>query len=329
MKQSKLGNQGLIASQMGLGCMGMSEFYGSSDETESLRTINRAIDSGVNLLDTADMYGPFKNEILLGKVLKERKKEVVLATKFGIVRSATDPTVRGFNGSPEYCKKACEGSLQRLGIETIDLYYLHRVDPNVPIEETVGAMADLVKAGKVRYIGLSEVAPATLRRAFKEHPITALQTEYSLWSREPEDEIIPACRELGVGFVPYSPLGRGFLTGEIKSFDDLAPDDFRRFSPRFQGENFASNLILVDKIKKLAEEKGCTASQLALAWVMAQGDDIFPIPGTKRVKYLEENIAAADIKLSKEELAEINAIAPKDVAAGTRYPAASMQFVNK
>lgn len=329
MKQSKLGNQGLIASQMGLGCMGMSEFYGSSDETESLRTINRAIDSGVNLLDTADMYGPFKNEILLGKVLKERKKEVVLATKFGIVRSATDPTVRGFNGSPEYCKKACEGSLQRLGIETIDLYYLHRVDPNVPIEETVGAMADLVKAGKVRYIGLSEVAPATLRRAFKEHPITALQTEYSLWSREPEDEIIPTCRELGVGFVPYSPLGRGFLTGEIKSFDDLAPDDFRRFSPRFQGENFASNLILVDKIKKLAEEKGCTASQLALAWVMAQGDDIFPIPGTKRVKYLEENIAAADIKLSKEELAEINAIAPKDVAAGTRYPAASMQFVNK
>lgn len=329
MKQSKLGNQGLIASQMGLGCMGMSEFYGSSDETESLRTINRAFDSGVNLLDTADMYGPFKNEILLGKVLKERKKEVVLATKFGIVRSATDPTVRGFNGSPEYCKKACEGSLQRLGIETIDLYYLHRVDPNVPIEETVGAMADLVKAGKVRYIGLSEVAPATLRRAFKEHPITALQTEYSLWSREPEDEIIPTCRELGVGFVPYSPLGRGFLTGEIKSFDDLAPDDFRRFSPRFQGENFASNLILVDKIKKLAEEKGCTASQLALAWVMAQGDDIFPIPGTKRVKYLEENIAAADIKLSKEELAEINAIAPKDVAAGTRYPAASMQFVNK
>lgn len=329
MKQSKLGNQGLIASQMGLGCMGMSEFYGSSDETESLRTINRAIDSGVNLLDTADMYGPFTNELLLGKVLKELRKEVVLATKFGIVRSATDPAVRGFNGSPEYCKKACEGSLQRLGIETIDLYYLHRVDPNVPIEETVGAMADLIKEGKVRYIGLSEVAPATLRRAFKEHPITALQTEYSLWSREPEDDIIPTCRELGVGFVPYSPLGRGFLTGEIKSFDDLAPDDFRRFSPRFQGENFASNLILVDKIKKLAGEKGCTASQLALAWVMAQGDDIFPIPGTKRVKYLEENIAAADIKLSKEELSEINAIAPKDVAAGTRYPAASMQFVNK
>jgi aryl-alcohol dehydrogenase-like predicted oxidoreductase len=329
MKQSKLGNQGLVTSQMGLGCMGMSEFYGNTNEAESLLTINRAIDLGVNFLDTADMYGPFKNEILLSKVLKDRRKEVVLATKFGIVRSATDPTVRGFNGSPEYCKKSCEGSLQRLGIETIDLYYLHRVDQNVPIEETVGAMADLVKEGKVRYIGLSEAAPATLRKAFKEHPITALQTEYSLWSREPEDEIIPTCRELGVGFVPYSPLGRGFLTGEIKSFDDLAVDDFRRMSPRFQGENFAKNLELVNKIKQLANEKGCTASQLALAWVMAQGDDIFPIPGTKRVKYLEENIAAADIRLSAEDLAEINAIAPKDVAAGTRYPAASMQFVNK
>ncbi|GAB3508925.1 aldo/keto reductase [Emticicia fontis] len=328
MKQSKLGNQGLIASQMGLGCMGMSEFYGSSDEAESLRTINKAIDSGVNFLDTADMYGPFKNEILLSKVLKDRRKEVVLATKFGIVRSATDPTVRGFNGSPEYCKKACEGSLQRLGIETIDLYYLHRVDPNVPIEETVGAMADLVKEGKIRYIGLSEAAPATLRKAFKEHPITALQTEYSLWSREPEDEIIPTCRELSIGFVPYSPLGRGFLTGEIKSFDDLAPDDFRRMSPRFQDENFEKNLVLVDKIKQLATEKGCTASQLALAWVMAQGDDIFPIPGTKRVKYLEENMAAAAITLSADELAEIDAIAPKNIAAGTRYPAASMQFVN-
>jgi aryl-alcohol dehydrogenase-like predicted oxidoreductase len=329
MKQSKLGNQGLAVSQMGLGCMGMSEFYGSTDETESLRTINRAIDLGVNFLDTADMYGPFKNEILLSKVLKERRNEVVLATKFGIARSATDPTVRGFNGSAEYCKKACEGSLQRLGIETIDLYYLHRIDPNVPIEETVGAMADLVKEGKVRYIGLSEVAPATLRRAFKEHPITALQTEYSLWSREPEDEIIPTCRELGIGFVPYSPLGRGFLTGEIKRFDDLAPDDFRRMSPRFQGENFDKNLVLVEKIKQLATEKGCTASQLALAWVMAQGDDIFPIPGTKRVKYLEENIAATDITLSADELAEINAIAPKDIAAGTRYPAVSMQFLNK
>ncbi len=329
MKQSKLGNQGLVASQMGLGCMGMSEFYGNTDEAESLRTINRAIDLGVNFLDTADMYGPFKNEILLSKVLKDRRKEVILATKFGIMRSATDPTVRGFNGSREYCKKACEGSLQRLGIETIDLYYLHRIDSNVPIEETVGAMADLVKEGKVRYIGLSEAAPATLRKAFKEHPITALQTEYSLWSREPEDEIIPTCRELGVGFVPYSPLGRGFLTGEIKSFDDLAPDDFRRMSPRFQGENFEKNLVLVDKIKQLAVEKGCTASQLALAWVMAQGDDIFPIPGTKRVKYLEENIGAADIQLSSDELAEINTIAPKNVAAGTRYPAASMQFVNK
>lgn len=329
MKQSKLGNQGLIASQMGLGCMGMSEFYGNSDEAESLRTINRAIDLGVNFLDTADMYGPFKNEILLSKVLKDRRKEVVLATKFGIVRSATDPTVRGFNGSPEYCKKSCEGSLQRLGIETIDLYYLHRVDQNIPIEETVGAMAELVKEGKIRYIGLSEAAPATLRKAFSEHPITALQTEYSLWSREPEDEIIPTCRELGIGFVPYSPLGRGFLTGEIKSFDDLAPDDFRRMSPRFQGENFDKNLELVNKIKQLADEKGCTASQLALTWVMAQGDDIFPIPGTKRVKYLEENIAAADITLSAEDLAEINAIAPKNVAAGTRYPTASMQFVNK
>ncbi|PLK42509.1 aldo/keto reductase [Emticicia sp. TH156] len=328
MKQSKLGNQGLVASQMGLGCMGMSEFYGNSDDTESLRTINHAIDAGINLLDTSDIYGPFKNEVLLGKVLKERRHEVVLATKFGIVRSATDPTVRGFNGTPEYCKKACDHSLERLGIDTIDLYYLHRVDPNVPIEETVGAMADLVKEGKVRYIGLSEAAPATLRRAFKVHPVSALQTEYSLWSREPEDEIIPTCRELGIGFVPYSPLGRGFLTGEIKSFDDLAADDFRRFSPRFQGENFNKNLVLVDKIKQLAAQKGCTASQLALAWVMAQGDDIFPIPGTRRIKYLAENMAAADIKLTAAELTEINSIAPKNIAVGDRYPAASMQFLN-
>ncbi|WP_259015503.1 aldo/keto reductase [Emticicia fluvialis] len=328
MKQSKLGNQGLVASQMGLGCMGMSEFYGNSDDTESLRTINHAIDAGINLLDTSDIYGPFKNEVLLGKVLKERRHEVVLATKFGIVRSATDPTVRGFNGTPEYCKKACDNSLQRLGIDTIDLYYLHRVDPNVPIEETVGAMADLVKEGKVRYIGLSEAAPATLRRAFKVHPVSALQTEYSLWSREPEDEIIPTCRELGIGFVPYSPLGRGFLTGEIKSFDDLAADDFRRFSPRFQGENFNKNLVLVDKIKQLAAQKGCTASQLALAWVMAQGDDVFPIPGTRRIKYLDENMAAADIKLTAAELTEINSIAPKNIAVGDRYPAASMQFLN-
>ncbi|UTA68477.1 aldo/keto reductase [Emticicia sp. 21SJ11W-3] len=328
MKQSKLGNQGLVASQMGLGCMGMSEFYGNSDDTESLRTINHAIDAGINLLDTSDIYGPFKNEVLLGKVLKERRHEVVLATKFGIVRSATDPTVRGFNGTPEYCKKACDNSLQRLGIDTIDLYYLHRVDPNVPIEETVGAMADLVKEGKVRYIGLSEAAPATLRRAFKVHPVSALQTEYSLWSREPEDEIIPTCRELGIGFVPYSPLGRGFLTGEIKSFDDLAADDFRRFSPRFQGENFNKNLVLVDKIKQLASQKGCTASQLALAWVMAQGDDVFPIPGTRRIKYLDENMAAADIKLTADELTEINSIAPKNIAVGDRYPAASMQFLN-
>ncbi len=328
MKQSKLGNQGLVASQMGLGCMGMSEFYGNSDDTESLRTINHAIDAGINLLDTSDIYGPFKNEVLLGKVLKERRHEVVLATKFGIVRSATDPTVRGFNGTPEYCKKACDNSLERLGIDTIDLYYLHRVDPNVPIEETVGAMADLVKEGKVRYIGLSEAAPATLRRAFKVHPVSALQTEYSLWSREPEDEIIPTCRELGIGFVPYSPLGRGFLTGEIKSFDDLAADDFRRYSPRFQGENFNKNLVLVDKIKQLAAQKGCTASQLALAWVMAQGDDIFPIPGTRRIKYLAENMAAADIKLTAAELTEINSIAPKNIAVGDRYPAASMQFLN-
>lgn len=328
MKQSNLGKQGLIASQMGLGCMGMSEFYGNTDEAESLRTINRAIDLGVTLLDTADMYGPFTNEILLSKILKERRSEVVLATKFGIVRSATDPTVRGFNGSPAYCKKSCEDSLKRLGIETIDLYYLHRVDPNTPIEETVGAMADLVKEGKIRYIGLSEASASTLRRAHSIHPITALQTEYSLWSREPEEELIPACRELGIGFVPYSPLGRGFLTGEIKTFDDLAADDFRRFSPRFQGDNFQKNLIVVDKIKKLAEQKGCTASQLALAWVMAQGEDIFPIPGTKRTKYLEENIGAAAIQFSAEELAEIDTIAPKDIAAGERYPAASMKFVN-
>ena len=328
MEQRKIGNYGLVASQLGLGCMGMSEFYGDADEAESLRTLHRSLELGINFWDTSDIYGPFTNEVLLSKILKTRRKEVVLATKFGIVRSATDPTVRGLNGTPEYCKKACEESLKRLGIDEIDLYYLHRIDPNTPIEETIGAMADLIKEGKVKYLGLSEAAANTLRRASKIHPISALQTEYSLWSREPEGEIIPTCRELGIGFVPYSPLSRGLLSGEIKSFDDLAPNDYRRISPRFQGENFQKNLDVVEKIKQLAAEKSCTPSQLALAWVSAQGKDIFPIPGTKRVKYLEENAASANIHLSAEDLAEIDKISPKDAVSGERYSPAAMQFVN-
>ena len=328
MKTRKLGNQGLEVSALGLGCMGMSEFYGSGDEQEAIGTIHQAIDLGVNFLDTADMYGPFTNEKLVGSAIKDRRDQVIIATKFGNVRSAEGGWL-GINGKPEYVRKSCDDSLRRLGVDVIDLYYQHRVDITVPIEETVGAMAELVQQGKVRYLGLSEAAPATIRRAQAIHPISALQTEYSLWSRDPEDEILPTLRELGIGFVPYSPLGRGFLTGAIASPDDFAPDDFRRISPRFQGENFAKNLELVEQVKAIATEKGITAGQLALAWLLAQGDDIVPIPGTKRRKYLEENIGAATVTLTAEDIHRINAVAPQGIAAGDRYPVQNMSALNR
>jgi aryl-alcohol dehydrogenase-like predicted oxidoreductase len=328
MEQRRLGKQGLTVSAVGLGCMGMSDFYGPSDPGEALATIHRAIELGVTFLDTADAYGPFKNEELVGRAIRDRRDRVVVATKFGNERRA-DGTFVGINGKPEYVRKACDGSLKRLGIDAIDLYYQHRVDPTVPIEDTIGAMAELVRAGKVRYLGLSEAAPATIRRAHAVHPISALQTEYSLWSRDPEDEIFPTVRALGIGFVAYSPLGRGFLAGRFRSPDDLPEGDWRRQNPRFQGENFQRNLALVERIRAMASQKRVTAPQLALAWVLARGDDVVPIPGTRHCARLEENASAVGIRLSREELAQLDAIAPRGVAAGERYPAAAMAAVNR
>jgi len=327
MEQRKLG--GLEVSAIGLGCMGMSEFYGPTDEQEAIATIQRALELGVTLLDTADMYGPFTNEELVGRAIRGRREHVVVATKCGIVRDPNNKGVRGIDGRPEYIKQACDASLRRLGIDRIDLYQLHRVDPRTPIEDSVGAMGDLVRAGKTRFIGLSEASAATLRRAHKVHPLASVQTEYSLWTRDPEDQgILDACRELGIGFLAYSPLGRGFLTGQIKKPEDLAADDYRRFSPRFQGENFKKNVDLVGRVEETAGAKGCTPAQLALAWVVAQAPFIVPIPGTKRRRYLEENVGAVAVHLTREDLARIDEIAPPGVAAGLRYPEFMMSSVN-
>jgi len=327
MKMRKLGQGGPEVSAVGLGCMGMSAFYGGSDEAQSIAVIHRALDLGVTLFDTAEMYGPHTNEVLLGKALKGRRDQAFIATKFGINRQADGSAIT--DGSPANVRRAVEGSLSRLGVDHIDLYYQHRVDPNTPIEETVGAMGELVKEGKVRFLGLSEAAPATLRRGHAEHPITGLQTEYSLWSREPEDELLATVRELGIGFVPYSPLGRGFLSGDIKSIDDLAPDDFRRTNPRFSGDNFQKNLDLVAAVGAIAADKGVTAAQLALAWVLAQGEDLVPIPGTRRIATLEQNVAAADVVLTPDDLARIEAVFPRDAAAGERYAPGGMSSLNR
>ena len=329
MKGKPLGSQGLSASVLGLGCMGMSDFYGDRNDDESIITIMRAYELGISFFDTADMYGPYINEELVGKAVRPFRDKITLATKFGIVRDPNDPAKRSINGKPDYVKSSCEGSLKRLGTDVIDLYYLHRKDPDTPIEVTVAAMADLITEGKIKAIGLSEVNEETLRKAHTVYPITALQSEYSLWTRDPEDGVLQACKELGIAFVAYSPLGRGFLTGQIKKFEDLGQGDYRRSSPRFQGDNFKKNIVLVEKISAMAAEKGCTSSQLALAWVIAQGDNVFPIPGTKRVKYLEENVGALNVDLTPKDLEIINALLPKNVASGARYPETMLKSIDK